>query len=1165
MYLPRSLFLLPFIAYTAAAAAAAATLEKRWPESNLTLELSSYVPVCAEDCFISFLQATFGLERGQRIPSLQELCSTDGETGFTVGEGAVQCIAAERSIDGCSDQDANSSVIYNAHQMCLDQPGAITPTHGVITATLVLPPSKGGPVSFPAPPSTPRTSKTSEASRTTEIDLPSTLVVDTHTLVRTTTSATAAAIATSSRSSDVSSTADTTLRTSAATKTRTAAETSTTTAAAAAGGGAGAGRGALTPFQKAGISVGVIGFVLVVVGVVVLFRHYRARKPLEHKRLSESPSRRDSWGYRFDRNQGGSGNSASDRSAWMVRAIHPSRDASDASSIESTKPIRLNAKSTNATRSTPAAMKTAGPASTSPHTKYLATPEAYDRASWRHSIIGLAISPAASKDASPTPKSSSSRPLSRLLPAKPLLALALGKKPTTTTTTNPNPNTTPDKYADMTPYIGKLGEETSSPKYTRVSPHPPVLPKLVIPERHNDEDFLVGMTKTTTKPDSKPDSKKDAKPTAETTTTNVPRESTMTEFEEDGRRSSSISPEGQIWRPPSTAPLSANAAYYVADKAGNWVLGNGTSPGIVQSRSTDMQGTKSPLSAYPQLATGVVPILPVSSRQQQPKMEKGQQQRQSIRVVTDTDSPLLDFQDEIDEIDDIDTTQQHSIVPRPLFSSATPGGHGRARTAGQASGRRSSLGRRSLTRSRVPSANSGITTFTFSDDENDGDLPNVQRINLSPVVESPWKAKNSRWLVSYPKIPGRETGPTGTSAKPLPPPRMPIPHAPSPSPAPEASSASNHHHHHHHHRHRQHSQHNDHDDRGETTAAAAAAAIAVVSPTAPIPSAGPGTTDNDNGRHKVPVPSKPSNSPVMKPFVPQVIASTMTSPLGGIARSGNPPWLVHNAAALRTGSPTMRLVRPSPEPEAATSIPLDVQQQQQEQQEQPHQDEENQRQQHQQRQRQQHHQVQQLHHQHHARPPPPGWIPGLPAHPHPQNRPLHTSTLWLPPQTRNTRRVETEPHHHELTPRRAQMDAQRSLSGMQNWIPRQSLSQAHAVSDEPLYSQAQHTQPQHTQHWSQNQNQNQNQNQQPWSPDSIQSSNPFYQAQAHAQAQSHHPHPPNPFHPQQYPHHPPLSITTSFPSSQPNPALSSPWLHPSAHPPRLASMPRSSAMRRTEI
>lgn len=107
MYLPRSLFLLPFIAYTAAAAAAAATLEKRWPESNLTLELSSYVPVCAEDCFISFLQATFGLERGQRIPSLQELCSTDGETGFTVGEGAVQCIAAERSIDGCSDQDAN--------------------------------------------------------------------------------------------------------------------------------------------------------------------------------------------------------------------------------------------------------------------------------------------------------------------------------------------------------------------------------------------------------------------------------------------------------------------------------------------------------------------------------------------------------------------------------------------------------------------------------------------------------------------------------------------------------------------------------------------------------------------------------------------------------------------------------------------------------------------------------------------------------------------------------------------------------------------------------------------------------------------------------------------------------------------------------------------------
>ncbi|KAG5927404.1 hypothetical protein E4U42_002276, partial [Claviceps africana] len=168
MYMPRTLVLLPL---------AAAAVEKRYPASNLTLELSSYVPVCAEACFVSFLEATFGLQRGQRIPSLQELCSSESATGFTVGEGAVQCIAAERSVGDCLDRDATSLVIYNAHQMCWDQPGAITPTHGVITATLVLPPAGGGPVSFPAPPRTSRESGTVTASSgTTGLHLGPTLV-----------------------------------------------------------------------------------------------------------------------------------------------------------------------------------------------------------------------------------------------------------------------------------------------------------------------------------------------------------------------------------------------------------------------------------------------------------------------------------------------------------------------------------------------------------------------------------------------------------------------------------------------------------------------------------------------------------------------------------------------------------------------------------------------------------------------------------------------------------------------------------------------------------------------------------------------------------------------------------------------------------------------------
>ncbi|KAG6008989.1 hypothetical protein E4U21_003541 [Claviceps maximensis] len=1107
MYLLRSLSLLPFLVFSVAGAVAAEAVGTRWLKSNLTLELSSFVPVCAEDCFISFLQATFGLERGQRIPSLQELCSTEGKTGFTVGEGAVQCIAAERSIDGCLDQDANSSVIYSAHQMCSGQPGAITPTHGVITATLVLPPLDGGPVSFPAPPA--------KASQTTQVDLPSTLVVDTHTLIR----ATDTTAATSRpRSSETSSTADvrTTLRTSVATKTRAATETSTTTTTAAAP--AGTGSTALTPFQKAGISVGVIGFALAAAGVFVVFRLHRARKPLEHQRLSDTPSRRDSWGYKFDRHHhDGSGNTRGNQSTWMINVIDPSRDGSGASSTGSTPPPpppKSTSKPATAARSPSAAVTAAGPAvsgqtraaertpaaftaATRSDTKHLAPAGAYDRKSWRHSAIGLAISPAASKNASPTVQNAS-RPTSKLLPAKPLLAIRTR---------------------------GQLGGEPCSSEYTRVSPYPPVLPKLVIPQRHEGEDgddFLLGLTKPNEMAKAKPKTEQ----TGRQTTKSPPRESTMTEFEEDGPRSSSILPEGQIWRPPSTGPLSATATYYVSDKAGNWVLGDDRSPAIWKSCAAEMtQGEKSPLSARPRLATVVVPPnLSVSSSHQvkteekkndndnniittsnitsnnttnthrQPQQSRQHHQKQSIRVVTDTDTdtqpPPPNLQDHID------VAQPHDIVPRPLFSSAAPG-DGSARHAGsQILGRRSA-GRRSLTRPRAPSSDSGITTFTFlSDDDNDGHLPNVQPMHLSPVVESPWARAdaNARWLVSYPRIPGRETGSTGTSVQLVPPPRMPIAH----SCGPEASLVSNDDHHQQHH--------GDHGD------AAAAAAAAATIPSTPAPA----SAINETRREAT---GPPKASVAMKPSVHHTINTTMTSPLGSLARSGGRPWPwprpIPDAAALRTGSPTMRLVRPSPspepEPKPTTTVPADAKPQHRwpyesrtrddapQTQPQPQVEEEKQRQQQQ---------------QHHARRPSPSWIPCLPANPHPQNRPPHTSTLWLPPQARSTRRIETEPNHHQLTPRKAQMDAQRSLSGLQmNQMPSQS------------------------------------QTLQPWNPDphSFHPTKPPHQAQAPApapaQAQHHHNHPSNPFHPQRQHQPPSLSIKTTFPpSSQPVPAPSTPWL-----------------------
>ncbi|KAG5942842.1 hypothetical protein E4U59_000818 [Claviceps monticola] len=753
MYFPRSLLLLPLITYPAVGA------EKSWSKSNLTLELSAYVPLCAEGCFISFLQVSIGLRSGQRIPSLQELCSADGKTGFTVGEGAVQCIAAERSIDGCLEQDANS--------------------------TLVLPPSGGGPVSFPAPSSThrvsrksrkSRVSKTTKAFTTAGTELPSTLVVDTHSPPRTTTatSSSSSSFFSSSSSATALSKADTTLRTSSATETRPA-ETSTTAASTSTPGAAQGASRSLTSFQKAGIAVGVIGFALVAAGSLLFLRLCRNKKKSEKKRLPGTQSgKRDSWGQQLGKEQdgsGGGGGNAGCESAWMADLIYPFRDAPGASSMESTVPLTSAAKPTTATPlaatlTTAAAM--AGPSKVmkapeagsyskmAPDSKDITSPGANNRISWHHSVLGLAISPVISPNASPTSKRSSvSRPRSKLLPDKPELSLLLGKKPSTVKTAPADTK----YYGNTTPDRGPPEKGMAFPKPTRASPQRSVLPKLVTPQQHDSEEKLPTM--------------------GETKSRKQPRESNMTEFEEDGRHSSSMSSEGHIWRPPSTEPLSAVTPYYVADKYGNWVLADQNTMSQVAARQGRTAPRTPPLSAYLQLATSAANP-PVQNRK--PMTERKQihspphrvvagpgisspapasspsPTRQTIRLVTEPEPSLKGRGRDSEQM----------FVPRPLFSSATAGS---TAASGQLPGRRGGL-----IQPRTPPANSGTTSRTMSsrddddgDDDDDANRPVMKRMNLSPVVESPWSAKthaqtDGRWLVSKPQTQGRETTPAGTRA-----------------------------------------------------------------------------------------------------------------------------------------------------------------------------------------------------------------------------------------------------------------------------------------------------------------------------------------------------------------------------------------------------------------
>ena len=65
-------------------------------------QLSRVVPECADICVQSFLKVSYEGSRCGSSPSLRCLCSSRGNTGFTLGEGAVQCISAERRFGTCS-------------------------------------------------------------------------------------------------------------------------------------------------------------------------------------------------------------------------------------------------------------------------------------------------------------------------------------------------------------------------------------------------------------------------------------------------------------------------------------------------------------------------------------------------------------------------------------------------------------------------------------------------------------------------------------------------------------------------------------------------------------------------------------------------------------------------------------------------------------------------------------------------------------------------------------------------------------------------------------------------------------------------------------------------------------------------------------------------------
>ncbi|EXM32749.1 hypothetical protein V3481_008294 [Fusarium oxysporum f. sp. vasinfectum] len=503
--------------------------------TNISNEFSSFIPSCAGECFASFLNVNYAPGVCTGKPLLDCLCSRRGASGFTLGEGAMQCISAERSIGYCSIVEASDRVIENAYDICNGRPGAVHPTYLTITATLVLAPS-GGVVTFPSV--TTKTTSRPDTSSTIRT-LPTTLVIDTSSPpviprpstkpISSTTRSTAREQSTtdSSDDSDIISiteppfTKPTTFETSTYTSTSSSESETTTDVQGGAGGAGGASKDEdsddsdkLSTEQVAGISVGVLAAVGVAVGAIVLARYYRRRKYPQIK--TGFLPMRDTWGYKPDRSDNGGHNS------WMVHQLRPDLDP----------------------------------------TNHPPPPPTSNRRSVKPETIGVALSPPPSSRNTAV-HTSPLRRLSKLLPAKPTIPdLSVGD-----TNDKPLPLLHAEQADGRRQDAGHLSRDESSsiPPPTlaaaawtgRSKPTPPAPLKLQIPQAEKPAGPAVRMSN---------------------------RESNVTEFEED-RTSISPNANTQVWRPPTT-PLSATT-YYVADQYGNWVLGNPKRASVIARGSQD--------------------------------------------------------------------------------------------------------------------------------------------------------------------------------------------------------------------------------------------------------------------------------------------------------------------------------------------------------------------------------------------------------------------------------------------------------------------------------------------------------------------------------------------------------------------------------------------------
>ena len=602
-------------------------------------------------------------------------------------------------------------------------------------------------MSFPPVPTTARTSTGERSSEPTE--LPTTLVTDTRPPPRPTRDTTRARPTTFDTSTRVSSSEGPPSETSETGATGTVTKSSQPPPGATSGdseeenddddGGddddddddddGNGGDPPLSTAQITGISVGIAGAAVVAIVTIILAR--RCRRDRHPDAKTGFLPRRSTWGY----NLTGDTPTPEPRRNTRFSLGRPQRDQQLMPKISSVPPPP--AYSNNS----------------------------YNRTSWVPQAIGLALSPPLKREAAPE---SSTRRISKLLPAKPVMPPIFGRRGSPSTTessgTPSRPGPEPQTGSSQTLPIAAMftqsrdseeQQKSSSPKPLPPPPQQQPLPQRPPPVAQPPSSLKLQIPA-------------DKNLAAAVATAARARDSEMTEFEEDGVLSA-VSQEGQIWRPPSAAPLSATAPYYVADKNGNWVLASSSSSTRVPSTQ---ETTSEPKSAPPSgpVKPMAFPLPPSSALGHSKTVSHGREMsKPSLGPPANiTRNPSM-------ATSSSSIYSQHSSIPKPLFYQN--GGERRQ------SGPRRSTSQGNL--DRTSSRNSDVTLFENSSDESKEPTPPEIRGSLSPVVESP-RSTHVRSPAPPAPIQNREQrdGRSRPVSNAAPPPRRPFAYFPPGQPSP---------------------------------------------------------------------------------------------------------------------------------------------------------------------------------------------------------------------------------------------------------------------------------------------------------------------------------------------------------------------------------------------